>query len=144
MRILCTEIMKTPWLSVRNRTIPTEWPLRPTRLEPISWTEYVAWSAPQISTAVILGFLHRRLCSSFQVALQLSLGWVDPVSDPLLLRKSGSAGNRTRNLWACSQELWPLHHRRSWTERSPNITNYGKTLPFTKIVCTSTGVNPGK
>jgi hypothetical protein len=28
--------------------------------------------------------------------------------DPLLLRKSGSAGNRTR---ICSQELWPLDHR---------------------------------
>jgi hypothetical protein len=33
-----------------------------------------------------------------QVALQLySRGWVDPVPDPLLLRKSGSAGNRTRS-----------------------------------------------
>jgi hypothetical protein len=28
-----------------------------------------------------------------------SRGWVDPVPDPLLLRKSGSAGNRTRDLW---------------------------------------------
>jgi hypothetical protein len=33
----------------------------------------------------------------FQVAPQLySRGWVDPVPDPLLLRKSGSAGNRNR------------------------------------------------
>jgi hypothetical protein len=33
----------------------------------------------------------------FQVASQLySRGWVDPVPDPLLLRKSGSTGNRTR------------------------------------------------
>jgi hypothetical protein len=31
------------------------------------------------------------------------------VPDPLLLRKSGSAGNRTRDLWVCSQEL--LDHR---------------------------------
>jgi hypothetical protein len=29
----------------------------------------------------------------------------------LLLRKSGSAGNRTQELWICSQELWPLDHR---------------------------------
>jgi hypothetical protein len=36
---------------------------------------------------------------------------VDPVPDPLLLRKSGSAGNRTRDLWIYSQELWPLDHR---------------------------------
>jgi hypothetical protein len=36
---------------------------------------------------------------------------VDPVSDALLLRKSGSAGIRTQDLWICSQELWPLDHR---------------------------------
>jgi hypothetical protein len=35
---------------------------------------------------------------------------VDPVPDPLLLRKSGSAGNGTRDLWICSQELRPLDH----------------------------------
>jgi hypothetical protein len=28
---------------------------------------------------------------------------VDPVPDPLLLKKSGSAGNRTRDLWVTSQ-----------------------------------------
>jgi hypothetical protein len=43
----------------------------------------------------------------FQVAPQLSSrGWLGPVPDPL--RKSGSAGNRTRDLCICSQELWPL------------------------------------
>jgi hypothetical protein len=36
---------------------------------------------------------------------------VDPVPDPLLLRKSGSAGNRPRDLCFCIQELWPLDHR---------------------------------
>jgi hypothetical protein len=36
---------------------------------------------------------------------------VDTVPDPLLLRKSGSTGNRTRVLWVCSQEVWPLDHR---------------------------------
>jgi len=36
---------------------------------------------------------------------------VDPVPDPLLLRKSGSAGDRTRDLCICSQKLWPLDHR---------------------------------
>jgi hypothetical protein len=36
---------------------------------------------------------------------------VDPIPDPLLLRKSGSTGNRTRDLWICSQKLWPLDHR---------------------------------
>jgi hypothetical protein len=32
---------------------------------------------------------------------------VDLVPDTLLLRKSGSGGNRTRDLWVCSQELLP-------------------------------------
>ena len=36
---------------------------------------------------------------------------MDPVTDPLLLRKSGSAGNRTWDLCICSQKLWPLDHR---------------------------------
>jgi hypothetical protein len=45
----------------------------------------------------ILGFLDRSRYFFFEVALQLySRGRVDPVPDPLLLRKSGSAGNRTR------------------------------------------------
>ena len=45
-----------------------------------------------------------------QVAPQLtSRSWVYPVPDPL--RKSGSAGNRTRDLCICSQKLWPLDHR---------------------------------
>jgi hypothetical protein len=37
---------------------------------------------------------------------------VDPVPDPPLLRKCGSAGNRTRDLWASSQEciLYILIH----------------------------------
>jgi hypothetical protein len=43
------------------------------------------------------GFLDPSRYFSFQVAAQLySRGWVDPTPDPLLLRKSGSAGNRTR------------------------------------------------
>jgi hypothetical protein len=36
---------------------------------------------------------------------------VDPVPDPLPLRKSGSAGNWTRDLWICSQKLWPVDRR---------------------------------
>jgi hypothetical protein len=45
---------------------------------------------------------------------------VDPVPDPLLLRKSGSAGNRTRDLWVSSQELTTRLHRRSyWCYLSP-------------------------
>jgi hypothetical protein len=45
----------------------------------------------------ILGFLDQSRYIFFQVAPQLySQGCVDPVPDPLLLRKSGSAGNPSR------------------------------------------------
>jgi hypothetical protein len=60
----------------------------------------------------ILAWKTRRRYFSIQVAPQLySRGWVDPVPDPLLLRKSDSVGNLTRDIWICSQELWPLDHR---------------------------------
>jgi hypothetical protein len=60
----------------------------------------------------IFGFLDRSFYFFFQAAPQLySRGWVDPVPDPLLLRKSGSAEKRTPGRWICSQELWPLDHR---------------------------------
>jgi hypothetical protein len=63
-------------------------------------------------TTVNLSFLDLSRYFFFQVASHLtSRGWVDPVSEPLLLRKSGIAGNRTRDLWVCSRELWPLDHR---------------------------------
>jgi hypothetical protein len=45
----------------------------------------------------ILGFLYRSRYSLFQVASQFySRGRVDPVLDPILRRKSGSAGYRSR------------------------------------------------
>jgi hypothetical protein len=45
-------------------------------------------------------FLDRSRYFFFQVAPQLySRSWVDPVPDPLLLRKSGSAANRTLDFW---------------------------------------------
>jgi hypothetical protein len=58
---------------------------------------------------ILLVFLDRS-CYIFSSSSSviLSRAWVDPVSDPLLLIKSYSAGNRTRGLWICSQELWPL------------------------------------
>jgi hypothetical protein len=63
-------------------------------------------------TVVNLSFLDRSRYFFFQVAPHLSLrGWVNPVTDPLLLRNSDTARNRTRDLWVRSQELWPLDHR---------------------------------
>jgi hypothetical protein len=63
-------------------------------------------------TAVNLSFLDWSRYFFLQVAPHLSSrGWVDPVPDPLLLRKFSSAGNQTRDICVCSQELWPLDHR---------------------------------
>ena len=98
---------------VRERTIPTE---RPPPVGAVSanfcgWRG-VTWSAQRIPTAVNICFLDRSRYFFIQVAPQLtSWGWVNPVPDPLLLRKSGSAGNRTRDLCICIQKLWPLDHR---------------------------------
>jgi hypothetical protein len=76
------------------------------------WVDGVAWSAQQISTAVNLGFLDQRRYFLIQVAPQLSSrGWMDSVTDLLLLRKSGRAGNRIQDLCTCSQKLWRLDHR---------------------------------
>jgi hypothetical protein len=68
-----------------------------TKLVPNLTIEGVVLSAQQIPTTVNLDFLDPEPLLSIQVAPQLSSrGWVDPVPDPLLLQKSGSAGNRTR------------------------------------------------
>jgi hypothetical protein len=49
-----------------------------------------------------LGFLDRT--RFFQVAPHLySRGWVDPIPNSLLLRKSGSSGNRTRTSWSVAR-----------------------------------------
>jgi hypothetical protein len=59
----------------------------------------------------ILWFLDRSRNFFFQVAPQLySRGWVDPVPDPLLLRKSGNNGNRTRTSGSVTR-TWSLDHR---------------------------------
>jgi hypothetical protein len=75
--------------------------------------EGVAWLAQWIPTVI---YLFSRLelllflpSSSSVVLMRLS----GPCLDPLLLRKSGSAENRTWDLWICNQEVWPLDHRSS-------------------------------
>jgi hypothetical protein len=55
------------------------------------------WVSVTGSYCRILGFPDRSRYFFFQAAPQLySRGWVDPVPDPLLLRKCDTAGNRTR------------------------------------------------
>jgi hypothetical protein len=79
-------------------TIPIE---RPPLVDEVSANilrrECAMWSAWHLYGR-ILGFLDRSRYFFFQVAPQLySRGWVDPVPDPLLLRKSSSAGTRIWN-----------------------------------------------
>jgi hypothetical protein len=63
-------------------------------------------------TVVNLSFLDRSRYFSFKKLLMYPhKGLVDPVPDPLLLRKFGNGGNRTRDFWDSSQELWALDHR---------------------------------
>jgi hypothetical protein len=62
----------------------------------------------------ILGFLDQSRYFFFQVAPQLySRGWVDPVPDLLLLRKSGSARNRIRTFRSVAGTLITRPQRRS-------------------------------
>jgi hypothetical protein len=105
-------MLNTPWLLVCKWNVAFERPPRPAKVMPnYAGRDYSVISATG-PTAVKLGFLDRSHCYFFQVAPHLSSrGWVDPVIYPLFVRTSGSAGNRARNIWICSQELWPLDHR---------------------------------
>jgi hypothetical protein len=76
--------------------------------------------------AVKLSSMGRSHYLFLQVALQSSsLGIVEPVAEQLLLRKSGSAGNRVRNLWIFSQEFdhWTTKAAMNLTQHFLNI-NY--------------------
>jgi hypothetical protein len=82
---------------VRERTILTE---LPPLIGEVS-VNFADRGSHVVSVTVpygrILGFLDRSRYFFFQAAPQLYSGdRVDPVPDPLLLRKSGSAKNRTR------------------------------------------------
>jgi hypothetical protein len=89
---------QSPMASVRERTIPSERsPLVGELSANLCGQRGVAWAARQIPYDRNLGFINRSPYYFSQVAPQLySRGWADPVPDSVLLRKSGSAGNRTR------------------------------------------------
>jgi hypothetical protein len=77
---------------VCERTISTERPLVPTFAD----RECLVVSVTD-PYGRILAFIDRSRYFFFLVAPQLyPRGWVDPVLNPLLLRKPGSAGDRTR------------------------------------------------
>jgi hypothetical protein len=101
---------------VRERTVPTE---RPPLSSEVSVNFWGCWV---VSVTVFSVFYTRAaIFVFFQVAPQLySRGWVDPVSAPLLHRKSGSAGNRTRAFGSVARN--PDH----WTTKAvvPNANAY--------------------
>jgi hypothetical protein len=103
---------QTPWpQSASELYLPSDRRLS-AKLEPTFADRGCRVVSATVPHGRILGSLDRSRYYFFQVAPQLySPGWVYPVPDPLLLRKSGGTGNRTRDLWICSQELWPLDHR---------------------------------
>jgi hypothetical protein len=89
-----TKLNSMAW--VYERTIPTEGPLL---VDEVS-VNCCGWRCHVVSVTNPYGrnldFLDRNRYFLFQVAPQLyPRGWVDPVPDPLPLRKSGRAGNRT-------------------------------------------------
>jgi hypothetical protein len=102
-----------------------------------------------------------RSCYFFiQVAPQLSsLGWVIPAPDQPFLTTSGSARNRTRDLWICSQGLCPLELtailtvlHSSWNRRVYSccylfavhmwIKHILRVITYTSGNCTSLGTEP--
>jgi hypothetical protein len=74
--------------------------------------EGVAWSAQRTHKTVNLGFIDGSSYFFIQVTPQLSLrGWVHPVTNTPLFRKSNGVGNRTRNIRKSNQALqvkWSL------------------------------------
>jgi hypothetical protein len=46
---------------------------------------------------------------SYNVGVSISHNLIR-LQGPLFISESGSAENRIRNPWICSQELWPLHY----------------------------------
>jgi hypothetical protein len=83
--------------SVRERTIPIERQSLVNEVSTNFWGSRVSRCQRNGSPRPYFRLLDRRRYYFFQVAPQLySRGWVDSVPDPLLLRKSGGAGYRTR------------------------------------------------
>jgi hypothetical protein len=83
-------------------------------------------------TVVNLSFLDRSRYFFKYLLIYPHKGWVDPVPDPLLLRKSGIAGNRTRDLCVCNQELWPLRPLRPNSDRNTKCSQSYSTQKHLK------------
>jgi hypothetical protein len=95
-----------PWATYTDRATATCWQsmCQLFRIEGATWSAWHPYGR-------ILDFLDQNRYSFFQVVPQLyPWGWVDPVPDQLLVRKSGSGGNRTRTSESIARN-WPQDHR---------------------------------
>jgi hypothetical protein len=104
--------------SVHERTVPAE---RPPLVDEVS-ANFVDRCCRVVSVTDSSGrnfdFLDRSRYFFFHVAPELySRGWVDPVPDPLLLRKSGSIGNRTQNSGSAARNSYHLTTEKVNSER---------------------------
>jgi hypothetical protein len=110
--LLITYNKQTLWVLVRKQTVPTDAICRRNLVKTFVDRGVLRGQRGGSPTVVNLSFLDRSHYFSFKYLLIYPhKGWVDSVPDPLLLRKSVSNGNRTQDLWVCTQEHWPLDHR---------------------------------
>jgi hypothetical protein len=106
------------------------------KLVPTLRIQGATWSSQRVPTAVNLGSVDPEPLPFHSSSSKLSsLGWVDPVPDPLLHTKYGSAGDRTRDFWMCTQErLTTRPQRRSKYLYTANLNekltpiNYDKDI----------------
>jgi hypothetical protein len=90
-------IIITPWLKSASKLYSSSDHRLSAKLVPSSEDRECRVVSTANSYGHILDFLDRSRYYVFQVAPQLySRGWVDPVPEPLLLRKFGRAENRTK------------------------------------------------
>jgi hypothetical protein len=122
---------------VRERTIPTE---RPPLVGEVNADVCRYRGCRAVSEADPYGrnfdFLDRSRYFFFQVVPQFySWGWVDSVTDQLLLRKSGSAGQRTltirsqrRSCVFFSSSAYTWQHTEKWLRYYCNVNTLWLTL----------------
>jgi hypothetical protein len=107
-------------------------------LVPTFTVKGVSWLGWRITTAVNLGFMDRSRYFFFQIPSQLSsLGWVHPVPDLQLFRKSDSAGIRTQIFWVCSQAgtlcTGPQKRSRYWRQLCETFLDNVRFEVFTAV-----------
>jgi hypothetical protein len=105
--IFCVKIQRTVTFSVASQSTTGPYPSSDRRLSAKLLPTFAGRVCHVISAANPHGrnfnFSDRSRYYFFKVAPQFSSrGWVDSVPDPLLLRKSGIAGNRTWETCICS------------------------------------------